>query len=219
VNISYIIAYRESDEYRKRNLEYTLRWLCEGIYDTPAGLSHRIEVIVSQYRGNEDFNKCRCYNKGMEESDPRTDTFIFGDVDMTMDFEALIKAAELPFEAISPHKDFVNDLEPGFTPESISAIMGTPRWTPFAAGIIIIRKAAFAKIGLWNELFQGWGCEDDEMSVRIKKCLTYTTIYNDIFHLWHPPKNNKEVYHRNLMIYGREKLALHDYRPEELIHA
>jgi hypothetical protein len=60
--------------------------------------------------------------------------------------------------------DFVPD-RPGAAPNR----EGMGERIVFAGGVFLIARAAFVRLGGWDERFRGWGGEDDAMSYRIER--------------------------------------------------
>ena len=57
---------------------------------------------------------------------------------------------------------------------------------PLAAGIVCFTTSAYIKIGGYPEDFEGWGGEDDVVSIRSTKCLKYAAILKGrAYHLYH----------------------------------
>lgn len=58
-------------------------------------------------------------------------------------------------------------------------------------GTLAIRKAAFEKIGGYDERFVGWGGEDNEFFDRCKTLRSWRRGYLPFVHLWHEPQAGK----------------------------
>ena len=199
------MSYYPDNDQRKINLEYVLKWLNQNrsketfeIIIVEQGdkktLNENISdkyILINKSRG---FNRSKGFNKGAEIS--AYNRLVFGDIDLIMDFDALLKAINLPYQAVNP-KNKVIYLEPNKLPPS----EGTVYPTNFAGGILILDKDAWKLIGGWNERYEGWGVEDDEMTFKINDNLKFITENNNAYHLWHPKlplvpelyQNNKRV--------------------------
>jgi len=202
MKFSYILPYYDN-ERRKENLFYILEWLHQNEHKA------EFEVIVVEQgnhrtlspdllkadkyifiHSNTAFNKSLCNNRAIQLA--QYERLVFADNDILINFDELIYAINQPFQVVSPKKNLY-DLKQNEIPPT----NGFPRIVPFAGGIFIIDKIALKSIGNWNEGFVGWGYEDNELTSRIQAFLSYTTINNKAYHLWHPKAIKDRILHRN----------------------
>ena len=107
--------------------------------------------------------------------------------------------AEFPHQLIdlsgSQRLDFIEqgNLPPNLIKEKINR-EGIGEYICFCGGVFLMRKDKYLEIGGMDERFEGWGGEDDAMSIRmVKSDVTRLIRQHQIgFHLWHPrPKNDR----------------------------
>jgi predicted glycosyltransferase involved in capsule biosynthesis len=131
-----------------------------------------------------------------------------------MNQENFIKALNMLSEndMVNPYTSVI-DLTPQETNMNINNILKIDRpgrgendhqKVPLCGGTCIFRKEAIAKIGGWNEDFIGWGAEDDELSIRVKKYLKWTELKGSCYHLYHSrPAPDPTNYNRNLTLLNK----------------
>lgn len=150
---------------------------------------------------DKEFNKSWALNFGVKKSiNEGYDKVILWDADFILEkqyLEKMIKDLD-SYDCISPYdqkvtyltteqsKEFRSTLDLSYLetlPERRELRAGT---IPFAAGIIGFRSESFKLIGGYNEEFFGWGGEDDEVSIRIEKCLSSKCFLDGrSYHLYH----------------------------------
>jgi glycosyltransferase involved in cell wall biosynthesis len=211
-SICYIIGYRESNHERKEALLFVLLYLRE-LFPTleilvveqdvspkfNIGKSLDIRHVFIQNSGL--YNRCWGFNVGAKNT--KKQVLAFGDSDLFLkkeDFLTCFKAAE-NFEAITPNKtEAINIAIRNQVDFEFEVINTRPLYT-FAGGLVILRKAAFEKIGGWDERFEGWGGEDDAFSHVIYNRLTSKTFKFPFYHIDHPRTsmdgNQQEKYQDN----------------------
>jgi GT2 family glycosyltransferase len=70
------------------------------------------------------------------------------------------------------------------------ALMRHRRRPKLYGGDFGIWRRDYETINGFNEEFTGWGCEDDEFAVRLRRagiCIRSMLRWTRTFHLWHPP--------------------------------
>lgn len=218
-SICYIIGYRESNHERKEALLFVLLYLRK-LFPTLEILvieqdispkfsieeSFHIRHIFIQNSGL--YNRCWGFNVGAENTQKQV--LAFGDSDLFLkkeDFLICFKAAE-NFEAITPNKkEAINIAIRNQVDFEFEVINKRPIYT-FAGGLLILRKAAFEKIGGWDERFEGWGGEDDALSHVIYNRLTSKTFEFPFYHIDHPRTLNDGI--------QQEKYQNNKYLAEEI---
>ena len=209
-----ILTYRDgATDDRRRNLEAVTGWLAQWP-DQPLivveqdtfprltePLQHPNGRIVFAYNPGP-FNKAWGLNVGARRAD--TSLLIFSDADLVAGdmLPAMIAAAERGFEVVKPYRRLI-DLTPeetarvrdgkhAFVPERGTDIKpnreGIAERIVLCGGMFLIRAAAFALIGAWDERFRGWGGEDDAMTLKIQRARLATVELDErpAVHLWHP---------------------------------
>ena len=63
----------------------------------------------------------------------------------------------------------------------------------------MFKKESIIKIGGWNEDFIGWGAEDDEITIRVKKYLKWCELKGPCYHMYHDrPAPDRTNYNHNI---------------------
>ena len=198
--VSYIVCYRESSSERKKALEFTL------------GLFHdyfpSIEIIIVEQDSKSkldidkgfDIKHLFIYNPGpfnrswafnCASNNTTKEIFIFTDADIFLDkegYDECFNAAEF-FEAITPNKIEISNVTIEEEKSNQILFLNKRKLHSFAGGMLIITRAAFEKIGGWDERFEGWGGEDDAMSHVIYNQLRSKTLNIPNYHIDHPHEN------------------------------
>lgn len=226
---SYLMTYRESDQCRRRNLNYLLEQLCR---DTTLEIILVEQDIASKYKGKQQANlkyifveNAGPFNKSwglnIAASAARSERLIFADSDILISEEMLNEiSAQMDdgVDAVNPYDGLI-DLSQH---ESQALLTGTHEvqvnrtqnqlnrqaigeHPPFCGGMFAMTKTLYGLVGGMDERFEGWGGEDDAMSKRIAFFATKMTTLNSMaYHLWHQTtkdtKNSSPAYLRNLSL-------------------
>lgn len=216
---SFVITYRHSID-RLQNLRRVLDWasgfkgaevlLIEQDRNTKINhLNLRAKHIFIKNTGS--FNRSWGLNVGFKLS--KSDIVIFSDADLIMPpnnlAESIKKLQDYPF--VSPYNRVI-DLDKNETNIPINDIFKIKRddyrgkddnqkINP-CGGMTIFRRNDFMNIGMWNELFSGWGGEDTQLFMKIQKLqIPYIEMPYEIYHLYHNKANIiQQEYERNLGI-------------------
>ena len=209
---SVLIAYRQSDPYRLRNLLAVVEQIKKAgnlqiiivEQDSEPRLDHAVlddgvSLLFQEQAGL--FNKSRALNAAAKKAD--ADVLVIADADLILDPLALVGAIRF----CSDKKSCVNpyDRLVDLTREESERYLagnGLPRtrmstkpnregigeYICFCGGLFVIPCKTFFDIGGMDEAFIGWGGEDDAMTVKLMglevPCLQ---VSNRVaFHLWHP---------------------------------
>ncbi len=217
--ITYVIAYQHRPD-RLQNLRRVLEWLqpFQGLEiliieqdkkSKVAELNLRAKHIF--IKSNMPFDKAWAFNVATRYV--TTPIIIFGDSDLVMHPNAFIQAVQqLDFyDCVNPYNSVV-DLTPQESQMDLNTVLQINRIgrgeaaddiqkVPLCGGIIMFKKEKLYEIGGWNESFYGWGAEDDFQSMKVKTFLTYTTMFNKCYHLYHEKAQiDMKLYQRNLQI-------------------
>lgn len=223
IDYSYIIAYREADQFRRRNLDYVLNWL--------AGFDPAPQVIIVEQDASAKlnpqqlpnfcqhqfvynrgvFNKSWAYNLGAAQA--TNPVLAFGDVDMVIESQLLLAAVELceqDYEVINPYQ-FLIELSnhetesvcAGSDPALIDRLpeqLSKPRNDEqlcFCGGLFVVRKQSHLDLAGMDERFQGWAGEDNAMSIKIERLSHHISDQSGqrAYHLWHPQPVEQRLEH------------------------
>lgn len=213
--LTYVIPYRFQMD-RILNLRRVIDWLSgfSGIeiiiveQDSHSKISHlnlKANVVFIKNSGN--FNKNWALNVGLKRA--QTNTIAFGDSDLIMHPEHLIKSLEElgNYEYVNPYQSVI-DLDPNESSLPLGNILSIDRpgrgendhqKVPMCGGINLFRKDALIKIGGFPENFWGWGAEDDAQDVFVKNFLSWKQMPFKCYHLWHQRNSpDMSLYQKNL---------------------
>ncbi|MFA5405016.1 MAG: galactosyltransferase-related protein [Ignavibacteria bacterium] len=138
---------------------------------------------------------------------------IFADNDMLIDKGCFSRGLESldTFSIVRPFNGVSNDMTEGQTNHyvntKITSLGNIRPITSFSGGIIMFNKSDFFKIGMFDERFEGWGGEDDEMMSNIQNhqsrgLITVTSLNSPVTHLYHSrnvyDSNTQPNYSKNL---------------------
>jgi hypothetical protein len=207
--VSYIIPYKEDSHYRKNNLIMLLEML-ENYFgdsleiqiieqDTTSKLTlpfNRPNIKHTFIYNSGLYNKSWACNIGYLNTDK--EILIFGDADIVMkkcDIERAIYICQY-VDVVNPNsKGLLDIIDVNIIKyiqtkyEVIEGMSGAllRHDFPVAGGVIIFNKKCFNDINGYFEEFEGWGAEDDALSLKIKKynlfCVDIPSYY---LHLPHP---------------------------------
>lgn len=140
------------------------------------------------------FNRSWGYNCSVNLT--RYDKLILADNDVVLDNNDLIKGLELldSYSVVKPFKKLY-DLEESDTIQFINTNtnpinLGKKRVNLTAGTLMMITRDAYLTVGGYDERFEGWGGEDDEMTLNLWKYinfkkLTYNEFGTNLLHLYH----------------------------------
>ena len=158
-------------------------------------------------KSDKPYNRSWAFNVALRRAN--SDVIVFGDSDLIMNQEQLINAIKglKDYDMISPYNKVV-DLTPQESGQATENILKIDRdgrgqndnqKINISGGIAIFKRESIVKIGGWNENFVGWGAEDDEITIRVKKYLKWAEAEGSCYHLYHDrPAPDKNDYNKNL---------------------
>lgn len=217
---SVIMSYRHSPD-RIKPLRRVLDWLdtfkkCQVIlveqdkHSKIKDLNLSCEHIF--VKNDQLFNKSWGFNIGLRYA--QSDIIVFTDTDILMEQNSLLDGLKMTktYEVVSPYNKVV-DLDPNESRKALNDIYKIDRTgrgekdiqkINMCGGLVIFRKDAITKIQGWNDIFEGWGAEDDFQSMKVKAFLTYKEMESNCYHLYHIRElKDKNAYKRNLMIFQK----------------
>jgi len=214
---TYVIGYRHKPD-RLNNLKRVLDWIngfngAEVLLieqDKHSKISHlNLKCKHIFLKSNMPYNKSWAFNVAVKRS--LTNIIIFADSDLIMDPNQFIEGLRLlqQYEMVNPYTSVVDltQQESGLSINDLLKINRPGRGetdhqkVPLCGGICMFRKDAIVKIGGFDELFIGWGAEDDYVSFKVKQLLTWTEAPYKCFHLYHERvQPDMKLYQRNLQL-------------------
>ena len=138
-----------------------------------------ISVHVLEQNNNELFNRGKLFNIGMKELAHKYSYLIFHDVDLIPQDEDYNYIPEIPTHYSCFCEQFNYELfDVSKTEYAKSKMFG---------GVVGIKKSDFLKCNGYSNLYEGWGCEDNDLFDRIDKCIgmyarnpwTYKSLTHD----------------------------------------
>jgi len=229
-SFTYTIGYRHQAD-RMNNLRRVLDWINGFVgvdvilveQDKHSKISHlNLKCRHIFLKSEEAYNKSWGFNVGVKNA--KSDIIVFADSDLIMDPNLFIQSLkELEnYEMVNPYSSVI-DLDNNESTLSIDDLLkiGRPgrgendhQKVPLCGGICMFRKAAIEAIGGWNELFKGWGAEDDFVSMKVKNFLKYKEMPFKCYHLFHNREQpDMSLYQNNLNLLNH----LNNLSKEDLI--
>lgn len=193
---SYIIGFRAANPERIAGLMFVLKKLRSYFSDLEIIVIEQDEVQrmdfaeilnIKHYffKNTGLYNRSAAFNIAVSNSEKNA--YIFGDSDIFIEKEAYLAcfAALKNFEAVTPNKsELINISISKDKPNTFEILKNIPCST-FAGGIMMLTRAAFEKIGGWDERFIGWGGEDNAMDHLIYQKLTSKAFAFKFYHIDH----------------------------------
>lgn len=213
-SISLIVAYKEDNSERKKNLE-----LFKDYYSRLLPYS---EIIIEETHNNV-FNKCELYNKGFQKA--RYNTVCFIDSDIFVSPDAIMSAYKYAQDsnnvvigysgdAVYMTFEFKNNINKGFTYSDLIRVVqpyntlvvggSTDQYLvgniQAVGGCLMMTKQCCRDINGFNPNFKNWGYEDDEIvrrSHQLKKNVVrlQKSQNNILIHLPHVLNNEDRSQH------------------------
>ena len=231
ISATYLIPFRDSYEGKTRTrnvlfiidkmkqiprLDILLLEQSENETKTLREILEKKDVRYFHLKNPGLFNKGWAYNCAIKHLVPNEAVFLADGDTVVLELESIEKALEQMenFDVVKPHFG-TNRLTESQTLEYMEkGIVGEgdvrPR-SPLMSGVVCIRKEAYLRINGFDERFEGWGCEDNEMAehlersrLRIKR-LEYGSIHLDHERGMADTQNSNPHYQRNRDIWLREK--------------
>lgn len=192
--IGYILTWRDGgDASRRDNLFAVLTWLARFPQFEPilveqdtaprldGGLPHPDCKRVFAYNPGP-FNKSWGLNVGFRHGAHAWLAFADADIVLGDAWPGVIEHLGKGYQAIKPYRRLI-DLDAAesarvrggdfdFVPDRGGATPnreGAGERIVFAGGVFLIARAAFVRLGGWDERFRGWGGEDDAFSYRLER--------------------------------------------------
>ncbi len=202
MRVTYVIGYRHRMD-RIINLRKVLEWLASFNnvdviiveQDKYSKISHlNLRATHVFIKSDKPYNRSWAFNVALKRN--KNPVIIFGDCDIVMDPQELVNSInELNnFDVVSPYSS-VLDLTPEETNYPFNMLPQIQRAgrgendnqkINLCGGIVIFKAESIVKIGGWCQMFEGWGCEDDFQTVKVKKLgLTYKEMPYRCYHFWH----------------------------------
>lgn len=201
--ISIIIPHTSTNIYRKRNLLFVCKHYLSLLpeievlvieQDLKSKIQNEIPNNVKHIflKNNFAYNKSWAINIGVKFA--KYENLVIADDDIFIQRKTFIKSLYLLnlFESVNP---FGNLFDLSITTSNLlienkeidlSNSNDHRRNINYASALFFIRKKAFNYIGGCEEEIEGWGGEDDVLSLKIEKLLFHTTLNkSNCYHLFH----------------------------------
>lgn len=146
-HLSLIIPYRDREEHLKKFIPNITKHL------SSAKINYSISVIEQDNK--KLFNRAKLFNVGFEIKKGKSDYFCFHDVDLVPENE---KCDYSFINGVARLSTYVSQFQYIERPEH-----------EIGGGITLIDKNSFLKINGYSNKYWGWGAEDDDFSVRIRR--------------------------------------------------
>jgi len=134
------------------------------------------------------FNRSWAFNVGLRYSKSK---IVFSDIDVYIDHDVFVKSYELLNDGdfVKPYNRFIN-LNEEISEKIRNNYFMKPNednivYPNIGAGMLFANKESVLRIGGWPEEFEGWGGEDDVMSLKIAKLCRTFVLERDLYHLHH----------------------------------
>jgi hypothetical protein len=226
-NIDIIIPFKNSDEYRKTNLLFIIKYYKKYLpnaniiiveQDTKTNLE-QVSELVSKHlyilNTNTFFRKAYLFNQGFNISEGKY--LILADADCVIDKNILIKLKDfrylldtnnyiIPYENVKYLNSETSQLFMSNDTNNDGENLNINYYKIQSAtgGIGIISSEMYYRIGGHSNDIKGWGFEDDLFHNKII-AYKYNVIRqkSDLLHLYHPDKNMRENYDNNKKVYEK----------------
>lgn len=208
MNACYVILYREStyDSYRLRNIKFVVTYLKQiPNLDILIIEQDSKETVIKQFCNDNNIQYAFIKNAGLFNRAWAFNCFhnftnakrvILGDGDIIVDKSVIARtiSALHDYDIVRPYSGYVNDLSNDDTLRLINegrfVDVNLRNIFNFSGGVCAFRTDSFYNIlGGFDERFEGWGGEDDEMHIRIFEHsfdkLSLTSSNQHALHMFH----------------------------------
>lgn len=233
MRVTYVIGYRHRMD-RIINLRKVVEWLSnfnnidviiveQDKYSKISHLNFKATHIF--IKNDKPYNRSWAFNVALKRN--KNPVIIFGDCDIVMDPQELANSINEigNFDVVSPYSS-VLDLTPDETNYPFNMLPQIKRAgrgendnqkINLCGGIVIFKTESIIKIGGWCQMFEGWGCEDDFQTIKVKKFgLTYKEMPYRCYHFWHNREQGDMTNYQKsfqllqqLSLLDKDKLQMH----------
>lgn len=197
MKIAFIIPFRHRDSgdpYRQDNLNTTYKWVSD------MGLGS-VAVCSDGRSGDEQFNRSAAYNMGVRQYKD-ADVYVFYESDLLVQYKQILQGIDsavrseglvVPFSrflSVNEYDSQVIRENPAYRLANWSFDTQVVRGYQKSIGAVnIVSRYTMAKVGQWDENFEGAWYDDDSMEIAFRVCCRSTTrfVLGDGYHLYHRP--------------------------------
>lgn len=174
-------------------------------YGSDESVSENVKKIVSNYsfanyqffnsRG-QNWNRSKCLNYGFGFTKGQ---YIFtSDIDFLydVDFISILKKIVTPTQAFYFQVGFLSQKQSENTHSDSKKYEIESYSNEDAVGALLISREMFNEVGGYDEFYEIWGIEDNDMLYRIKMTKNKISFYNTqtiIWHIWHLPVKQSSI--------------------------
>lgn len=210
--LSFIVGFRNRDIERVRLFLESLNSIKGQDFDlifvdygSDEEISENVKQVVSNYpfayyhffnsRG-QNWNRAKCLNFGFSKSNGE---YIFtSDIDFlySVDFISIIKSFISPTHAFYFKVGFLSQRQSQHIQFDSERYEIDSYSDEEAVGALLISRRIFEEVGGYDEFYEIWGVEDNDLLYRIKKTENKISFYNEkilIWHIWHLPVKQSTV--------------------------
>lgn len=189
-----------------RHREYHLKQLLSVLHPTLQRQKLQYQIFVIHQKGEDTFNKARLLNAGVREAlkiDPTINCFIMHDVDLVIEDERNLY--------------YCNDKIARHISAGIDKYNYELPYDGLFGGIVALTREQFERINGYSNEYWGWGCEDDDMFIRVvHSCVGLEHVLNKFAHykmIYHPhdKENSMNSNRFSKLIHAKERQYIDGY--------
>lgn len=210
--LSFIVGFRNRDTERVKLFLESLKAINSDDYElifvdygSDEDVSGNVKQIVANYsfanyqfintRG-QNWNRSKCLNYGYRFTKGQ---YVFtSDIDFlySVDFISIIKRIVTPTKAFYFQVGFLTQKQSENIHSEVKKYEIESYSNEDAVGALLISREMFDEVGGYDEFYEIWGIEDNDLLHRIKMTKNQINFYNTetiIWHIWHLPVKQSSI--------------------------